>query len=76
MARTTAQRKGHDFLGIYLNDHLADAAGGVGLARDCRLDVDRLDDLLNHAKRQSDMLATVRVAVAERVLATPTGGPL
>ena len=33
MARTTAQHKGRDFLGIYLNDHLAGATGGVGLAR-------------------------------------------
>jgi hypothetical protein len=33
MARTMARRKGHDFLGIYLNDHLAGATGGVGLAR-------------------------------------------
>jgi len=33
MARTTAQHKGHDLLGIYLNDHLAGATGGVGLAR-------------------------------------------
>ena len=33
MARTTAQQKGHDHLGIYLNDHLAGATGGVGLAR-------------------------------------------
>ena len=33
MARTTARRKGHDLLGIYLNDHLAGATGGVGLAR-------------------------------------------
>jgi len=33
MARTTTQRKGHDSLGIYLNDHLAGATGGVGLAR-------------------------------------------
>jgi hypothetical protein len=27
------KRKGHDLLGIYLNDHLAGATGGVGLAR-------------------------------------------
>ena len=33
MAKTTAQQKGHDLLGIYLNDHLAGATGGVGLAR-------------------------------------------
>lgn len=33
MARTTTRHKGHDFLGIYLNDHLAGATGGVGLAR-------------------------------------------
>ena len=33
MARTTARRQGHDLLGIYLNDHLAGATGGVGLAR-------------------------------------------
>ena len=33
MARTTARRQGHDPLGIYLNDHLAGATGGVGLAR-------------------------------------------
>ena len=32
MARTTTRHKGHDFLGIYLNDHLAGATGGVGLA--------------------------------------------
>jgi hypothetical protein len=33
MARTNAQHKGHDLLGIYLNDHLAGATGGVGLVR-------------------------------------------
>ena len=33
MARTTAQHKGHDLLGIYLNDHLAGATAGAGLAR-------------------------------------------
>jgi hypothetical protein len=33
MARTTARRHRHDLLGIYLNDHLAGATGGVGLAR-------------------------------------------
>jgi hypothetical protein len=33
MARTIAQHKGHDLLGIYLNDHLAGATGGVGLVR-------------------------------------------
>jgi hypothetical protein len=173
MARTTTQRKGHDFLGIYLNDHLAGATGGVGLARrmaasadpgsesarvlstlaaeiaqdrvalmkimgtlgipvrgykvfagwagekagrvklnghlltrsplseleetellrlgvegkaagwrslrslaerDSGLDADRLDDLLDRAKRQSDMLETLRVAVAEWVLTTPAEG--
>jgi hypothetical protein len=173
MARTTAQHKGHDFLGIYLNDHLAGATGGVGLARrmaaaaaprsesarvlstlvaeitqdrvallkimgrlgipvrgykvfagwagekagrvklnghlltrsplseleetellrlgvegkaagwrslrslaerDSRLDADQLDELLDRAKRQSDTLETLRVAVAEQVLATPAGG--
>jgi hypothetical protein len=173
MARTTARRKGHDLLGIYLNDHLAGATGGVGLVermaaaadpgsesarvlstlvaeitqdraalikimgtlgipvrgykvfagwagekagrvklnghlltrsplssleetellrlgvegkaagwrslralaeRDSRLDADRLDDLIDRAKRQSDALETLRVAVAERVLATPAGG--
>ena len=173
MARTTPQRKRHDLLGIYLNDHLAGATGGVGLARrmaaaadpgsqsatvlgtlateiaqdrvalimmmgalgipvrgykvfagwagekagraklnghlltrsplseleetellrlgvegkaagwrslralaerDRRLDAGRLDDLLDRAERQSDMLETLRVAVAERVLATPAGG--
>jgi hypothetical protein len=42
--------------------------------RDSRLDADRLDDLLGRARRQSDMLETLRVAVAERVLATPAGG--
>jgi hypothetical protein len=33
MARTTAQQKGHDLLGIYLNDHLAGATAGVSLVR-------------------------------------------
>jgi hypothetical protein len=33
MARTSAQHKWHDLLGIYLNDHLAGATGGVGLVR-------------------------------------------
>jgi hypothetical protein len=33
MTRTNAQHKGHDLLGIYLNDHLAGATGGVGLVR-------------------------------------------
>jgi hypothetical protein len=173
MARTTARRQGHDLLGIYLNDHLAGATGGVGLARrmaaaadpgsesarvlstlaaeitqdrlalikimgtlgipvrgykvfagwagekagraklnghlltksplseleeaellrlgvegkaagwrslqvlaerDRRLDADRLDDLIERAKRQSDTLETLRVGIAERVLATPAGG--
>ena len=173
MARTTARRQEHDFLGIYLNDHLAGATGGVGLARrmaaaaapgsesarvlstlaaeitqdraalitimgalgipvrgykvfagwagekagrvkfnghlltrsplsaleetellrlgvegkaagwrslralaerDGRLDADRLDDLLERARHQSDTLETLRIAVAERVLATPAGG--
>jgi hypothetical protein len=173
MARTTAQHKRHDLLGIYLNDHLAGATGGVGLARrmaaaadpgsgsgrvlstlaveitqdrlallkfmgtleipvrgykvfagwvgekagraklnghlltrsplseleetellrlgvegkaagwrslrvlaerDSRLDADRLDDLLERAKRQSDMLETLRVSIAKRVLTTPAGG--
>ena len=173
MARTTARRQGHDLLGIYLNDHLAGATGGVGLARrmaaaadpgsesakvlntlvaeitqdrlalltimgtleipvrgykvfagwagekagrvklnghlltrsalsaleetellrlgvegkaagwrslrvladrDSRLDADRLDDLIERAKRQSDTLETLRVGIAERVLATPAGG--
>jgi hypothetical protein len=173
MARTTAQHQRHDHLGIYLNDHLAGATGGVGLARrmaaaadpgsesarvlstlaaeitqdrvalitimgalgipvrrykviagwagekagraklnghlltrsplsaleetellrlgvegkaagwrslralaerDSRLDADRLDDLLERAKRQSDILENLRVAVAEQVLATPAGG--
>jgi hypothetical protein len=173
MARTTAQHKGHHLLGIYLNDHLAGATGGAGLAqrmaataapgsesaralnmlvaeitqdrlalltimgtleipvrgykmfagwvgekagraklnghlltrsplseleetellrlgvegkaaawrslrslaeRDSRLDADWLDDLLDRAKRQSDMLETLRVAVAERVLATAAEG--
>ena len=175
MARTTAQRKGHDLLGIYLNDHLAGATGGVGLARrmaaaadpgsesarvlgtvaaeiaqdraalikimgtlgipvrgykvfagwagekagrvklnghlltrsplsaleetellrlgvegkaagwrslrslaerDSRLDSDRLDELLERAKRQSDTLETLRVGIAERVLTTPAGGTI
>ena len=173
MARTTTRRQGHDLLGIYLNDHLAGATGGVGLARrmaaaadpgseparalttlaaeitqdraalitimgalgipvrgykvlagwagekagrakpnghlltrsplsaleetellrlgvegkaagwrslrvlaerDSRLDADRLDDLIERAKRQSDTLETLRVGIAERVLATPAGG--
>jgi hypothetical protein len=173
MARSTARRKEHDFLGIYLNDHLAGATGGVGLARrlsaaadpgsesarvlstladeiaqdrvalikimgklgipvrgykvfagwagekagrvklnghlltrsplsaleetellrlgvegkaagwrslrslaerDSRLDAGRLDELIDRAKRQSDTLETLRVAVAERVLATRAGG--
>lgn len=38
--------------------------------RDSRLDADRLDELLDGAKRQSDMLETLRIAVAERVLTT------
>ena len=42
--------------------------------RDSRLYAERLDDLLDRAKRQSEMLETLRVAVAERVLATPAGG--
>jgi hypothetical protein len=42
--------------------------------RDNRLDADRLDDLLDRAKRQSARLETLRVAVAERVLAMPAGG--
>ena len=33
MAKSTAQHKRHDLLGIYLNDHMAGATGGVGLAR-------------------------------------------
>ena len=173
MARTTARRQGHDLLGIYLNDHLAGATGGVGLARrmaaaagpgsesarvlgtlaaeitqdrlalikimgtlgipvrgykvfagwagekagraklnghlltrsplseleetellrlgvegkaagwrslrslaerDSRLDAGQLDDLIQRAERQSDTLENLRVAVAERVLATPAGG--
>lgn len=173
MARTTTRRQGHDLLGIYLNDHLAGATGGVGLARrtaaaadpgsesarvlgvlaaeitqdrlalikimgtlgipvrgykvfagwagekagraklnghlltrsplsqleetellrlgvegkaagwrslrslaerDSRLDADQLDDLIERAKRQSDTLENLRVAIAERVLATPAGG--
>jgi hypothetical protein len=175
MARTTARRQRHDLLGIYLNDHLAGATGGVGLGwrmaaaadpgsesaralttlaaeftqdrlalikimgalgipvrgykvfagwagekagraklnghlltrsplsaleetellrlgvegkaagwrslrslaeRDSRLDADRLDDLIERAKRQSDTLETLRVAVAERVLATHAAGAL
>ena len=42
--------------------------------RDSRLDADRLDDLIERAKRQSDTLETLRVGTAERVLATPAGG--
>jgi hypothetical protein len=41
--------------------------------RDDRLDADRLDDLLDRAKRQSDTLETLRVGIAERVLTTPAG---
>jgi hypothetical protein len=173
MARTTARRQGQDLLGVYLNDHLAGATGGVGLARRMaaaadpgsesarvlsalvaeitqdrvalikimgalgipvrgykvfagwagekagrvklnghlltrsplsaleetellrlgvegkaagwrslralaerarRLDAGRLDDLLERAKRQSDTLETLRVGIAQRVLATPAGG--
>ena len=44
--------------------------------RDSRLDADRLDELLDRAKRQSDMLETLRIAVAERVLTTPAGETL
>ena len=172
MAWTITQHKGHDLLGIYLNDHLAGATGGAGLARrmaaaadpgsesarvlgtlaaeitqdrlalikimgalaipvrgykvfagwagekagrvklnghlltrsplseleetellrlgvegkaagwrslrvlaerDSRLDADQLDDLIERAKRQSDTLETLRVAVAERVLTPPAG---
>jgi hypothetical protein len=168
MARTNAQHKGHDLLSVYLNDHLAGATAGVGLARraaasadpgsesarvlsalaaeisqdrlalikimgslgipvrgykvfagwvgektgrvklnghlltrsplsgleetemlrlgvegkaaawrslrslaarDRRLDADGLDDLLARAERQSDTLESLRVAIAERVLA-------
>jgi len=32
-APTTAQRAGHDLLGVYLNDHLAGSTVGMGLAR-------------------------------------------
>src|SRR3984957_4268492 len=173
MARTTTRRQEPDLLGIYLNDHLAGATGGVGLARrmaaaadpgsesarvlstlvaeitqdrvalikimgtlgipvrgykvfagwagekagrvklnghlltrsplssleetdpprlgvegkaagwrslralaerDGRLDADRLDDLLDRAKRQSDILETLWVAGAKRVLPPPAGG--
>ncbi len=173
MARTTARRQGHDLLAIYLNDHLAGATGGIGLARrmaaaadlgsesarvlstlvaeitqdrvalikimgtlgipvrgykvfagwagekagrvklnghlltrsplsaleetellrlgvegkaagwrslrslagrDGRLDADQLDALIERAKRPSDALETLRVGIAERVLATPAGG--
>jgi hypothetical protein len=42
--------------------------------RDSRLDADRLDDLLARAERQSDTLETLRVGIAERVLASPAGG--
>jgi hypothetical protein len=42
--------------------------------RDGRLDADRLDDLLARAERQSDTLETLRVGIAERVLASPAGG--
>ena len=42
--------------------------------RDSRLDADQLDDLIERAKRQSDTLETLRVGIAERVLATPAGG--
>jgi hypothetical protein len=30
---TVTRRSGHDLLGIYLNDHLAGATGGLELAR-------------------------------------------
>ena len=172
MAKTTTQRKGHGLLGLYLNDHLAGATGGVGLARrmaapadpgsesarflstvaaeitqdrlalitimgdlgipvrgykvlagwagekagrvklnghlltrsplsaleetellrlgvegkaagwrslrvlaerDSRLDADRLDHLLDRAKRQADTLETLRVGVAKRVFTTHAG---
>ena len=33
MAGSGARRSGHDLLGIYLNDHLAGATGGLELAR-------------------------------------------
>jgi hypothetical protein len=33
MATRTRQRAGHDLLGVYLNDHLAGATGGIELAR-------------------------------------------
>jgi hypothetical protein len=33
ITRTGARRSGHDLLGIYLNDHLAGATGGLELAR-------------------------------------------
>lgn len=32
-AQTTAQRAGHDLLGVYLNDHLAGSTVSMGLAR-------------------------------------------
>jgi hypothetical protein len=33
MAGAGTRRSGHDLLGIYLNDHLAGATGGLELAR-------------------------------------------
>jgi len=58
MARTTAQHKGHDFLGIYLNDHLAGATGGVGLAR-------RMASAADPGSESARVLSTVAAEITQ-----------
>jgi hypothetical protein len=58
MARTTARRKGHDLLGIYLNDHLAGATGGVGLAR-------RMAAAADPGSESARVLGTVAAEIAQ-----------
>ena len=58
MARTTARRKGHDLLGIYLNDHLAGATGGVGLAR-------RMAAAADPGSESARVLSTVAAEIAQ-----------
>ena len=65
MAKTTTQRKGHGLLGLYLNDHLAGATGGVGLAR-------RMAATADPGSESARVLSTVAAEITQDRLALIT----
>ena len=62
MTRTNAQHRGHDLLGIYLNDHLAGATGGVGLVR-------RMAAAADPGSESARVLSTLTAEIAQDRLA-------